>query len=406
MAIDKATAEAIVEAHTAFLGWRTEIPTVRFALDVIGRAGSRWQVPTPAALIDLDALVHNVNRMQDRVNSLDVDLWPHAKTHKCAAIAEIQMAAGATRICTAKLGEAEALAASSTRQGLTAPTPLLVTSPLATASVIERACNLAVRYEDIYVVVDDFDQVNFLADTANARGIRLGVLVDLDVGLGRTGVTSPAKAAAIAERIAGSASLLFVGVQGYGGHWQHIVGASERHTAVADGMVRLADACAAITDVGLTIGVRTGGGTGTVGADIELSVLNALQPGSYVAMDSQYTDALGADDDGQFQTALTVASSVVSRNQAGFVTVDAGLKSMATDAGAPVVLNHTGSTFMFYGDEHGLITVDKSPLHTGSRVELVAPHCDPTIDRYDVLHIVSGDTLIAIVPVDARGRSQ
>jgi D-serine deaminase-like pyridoxal phosphate-dependent protein len=199
---------------------------------------------------------------------------------------------------------------------------------------------------------------------------------------------------------------LFIGVQGYGGHWQHIVGAEERRSAVADGMTRLADACTAITDVGLTIGVRTGGGTGTVGADIDLSVLNALQPGSYVAMDGQYIDALGADDEGQFHTALTVASSVVSANQSGYVTVDAGLKSMATDAGAPVVVNHPGSTFMFFGDEHGLLTLDKSSLRSGSRVELVAPHCDPTIDRYDVLHIVSGDTLIAIVPVDARGRSQ
>jgi D-serine deaminase-like pyridoxal phosphate-dependent protein len=382
------------------------MPTVRSALGLIGRSGSRWDVPTPAAIIDLDALVSNVNRMQHRVDAHGIELWPHAKTHKCAALAEMQMVAGATRICTAKVGEAEALAASFKRRGQMAFAPLLVTSPLATTSLIERACDLAVSHDDIYVVVDDLDQVNPLADASDARGIRLGVLVDLDVGLGRTGATSPTAAAAIAESIAQSPSLLFIGVQGYGGHWQHIVGAEERRSAVADGMARLADACTAITDVGLTIGVRTGGGTGTVGADIDLSVLNALQPGSYVAMDGQYIDALGADDEGQFHTALTVASSVVSANQSGYVTVDAGLKSMATDAGAPVVVNHPGSTFMFFGDEHGLITLDKSSLRSGSRVELVAPHCDPTIDRYDVLHIVSGDTLIAIVPVDARGRSQ
>jgi D-serine deaminase-like pyridoxal phosphate-dependent protein len=405
--IDRANAEAIVGAHTLLLGWRAEIPAVRSALELIGRAESRWQVPTPAAVIDLDALVDNVNRMQGRVDANGIDLWPHAKTHKCAAIAEIQMAAGANRICTAKLGEAEALAHSSTRQASTEPMPLLVTSPLGAAGLVERACDLAVRHGDMYVVVDHLDQVSLLAEAATARGIGLGVLLDVDVGLGRTGATSPAAATAIATRIARSASLTFIGVQGYGGHWQHIVGADERHSAVAEGMVRLTDACNAINDSGLNTEVRTGGGTGTVTADLELSILTALQPGSYAAMDGQYTDALGADVDGQFHTALTVACTVISTNHSGYVTVDAGLKSMATDAGAPVPVNHLGSTFMFYGDEHGLITDSgSSPPPSGSRVELVTPHCDPTIDRYDVLHIVSGDTLIAVVPVDGRGRSQ
>jgi D-serine deaminase-like pyridoxal phosphate-dependent protein len=419
--IDRARAEAIVDAHTALLGWRAEIPAVRSARDLIGRAGSRWQVPTPAALIDLDALVDNVNAMQSRVDANGIDLWPHAKTHKCAAVAEIQMAAGATRICTAKLGEAEALADSS-RRTPAAPTPLMVTSPLATTSVIERACDLAARHGDIYVVVDHLDHVSLLAEAANARGVRLGVLVDLDVGLGRTGATSPAAATAIATCIAESPSLTFIGVQGYGGHWQHLAGATQRHSAVAEGMLRLTDACNAISAAGLNTRVRTGGGTGTVTADLELSVLNAVQPGSYIAMDRQYIEALGTDVDGQFRTALTVAATVVSANQPGYVTVDAGFKAMATDASAPTPVNSPGSTFMFYGDEHGLIasagessrstsspsTFSPStwPLLPGSRVEFVSPHCDPTIDRYDVLHVVSGDTLIAVVAVDARGRSQ
>jgi D-serine deaminase-like pyridoxal phosphate-dependent protein len=405
--IDRAAAETIFAAHTARLGWRTEIPAVRRAVDLIGRAGSRWEVPTPAALIDLDALVDNVNRMQSRLDQYSVDLWPHAKTHKCAAIAEVQIAAGAKRICAAKLGEAEALAVPSRGDASTAPMPLLVTSPIATAGLVERACDLATRHADIHVVVDHLDQVDLLAEAAHLRGIRLGVLVDIDVGLGRTGETNAAATTATAIRIARSASLDFVGVQGYGGHWQHIVGANERLTAVAEGMVRLAEACTAINDVGLPIGVRTGGGTGTVAADLQHLILTALQPGSYVAMDRQYCDALGIDVDGQFRTALTVACTVVSTNQTGYVTVDAGLKSMATDAAAPIPVNHPGSEFMFYGDEHGLITHDNnSTLRSGSRVELVTPHCDPTIDRYDVLHIVRDDTLVAVVPVDGRGRSQ
>ena len=394
--------DAVVARHSARLEWRAEVPAVRQALDLIGQPGSRRHIPTPAAIVDVDALISNVQRMQGRVDTCGVALWPHAKTHKSAAIAEIQFAAGAVRICVAKVGEAEALAA-------VAPLPLLVTSPITSLGAIERIVKLAAtKIDDLLVVVDHLDQVDALAAQAVRSGVRLGMIIDLDVGLGRTGATNPADAAAIAARIARSPSLELVGVQGYGGHWQHLHGAETRRGKVVKGMARLTSAIQAIVGSGTDVGIRTGGGTGTVAADLELGVLNALQAGSYVFMDGQYLDALGDDEDGRFCCALTISTTVVSANQPRFVTVDAGLKSMATDASTPVPVGLPGSTFKFFGDEHGMISVPaEGPMpRLGDRLELLTPHCDPTIDRYDVLHVVRNDTLIGVIPVDGRGRSQ
>ena len=139
----------------------------------------------------------------------------------------------------------------------------------------------------------------------------------------------------MADHIARYPSLTLAGVQGYGGHWQHIEGFDARREAVRHGMETLAGVVDALRSNGHRIELITGGGTGTVGADLELGVLNELQPGSYVFMDTEYADALGDDADGRFGTSLWVSSQVVSVNAEPFVTVDAGLKAFATDGPAP-----------------------------------------------------------------------
>ena len=121
-------------------------------------------------------------------------------------------------------------------------------------------------------------------------------------------------------------------------------------------------------------------------------------------MDGQYEDALADDEGPRWHQALFVQATVVSAVHDTFVTVDAGLKAFATDAGLP---RAPVSTYAWFGDEHGLLTRPADhDLAVGDRVELVPPHCDPTVDRYDVMHVVRGDVLVDVVPVDARGCSQ
>jgi D-serine deaminase-like pyridoxal phosphate-dependent protein len=366
---------------------------VRDALARVGRPASRHGIPTPALVVDVDALVHNLDAGQRLADAAGVALRPHAKTHKCATVAREQLARGAVGICVAKVGEAEALSAA----GIDG---LLVTSPVH-AGLVDRVGGLRAAGTDLTVVVDHPDVVASLARAIPVGGV--DVLVDVDVGLHRTGVPDAAAAARLATLVAAEPSLRFRGVQGYGGHWQHIPDPAARSEAVAAGMAVLAAAVDAIEAAGLPVEIRSGGGTGTSAIDGRLGALTELQLGSYAYMDREYADALDREES-PWRQALFVEATVVSANHHGFVTVDAGLKALATDAGDPVV---PGASYTWFGDEHGLVTRPADGrLRVGDRVDIVPPHCDPTVDRYDLLHLVRGDVLVDVVPIEARGRSQ
>lgn len=380
------------------LGDLAERPHVAAALAVLRQPGSAHLIPTPAAVLDIEAFDGNVARMAERARASGLALRPHAKSHKCAALALRQIAAGAVGVCCAKLAEAEALAAAGVGS-------ILVTSPIAGEASAVRAARLAEEVADFRIVVDHPEGVAELGRVATTT---MQVLIDVDVGLGRTGVANPQAAAEVARSIQPQPRLKLIGVQGYGGAWQHIEGANARAAAVADGMTRLTAAIAAIRQAGGAVGVVTGGGTGTFTADAAQGVLTEVQPGSYAFMDRQYRDALKDDDDGAFAQSLTIHASVISVNHPDWVTVDAGLKALATDGGLPTILTpkFAGCDYRFFGDEHGRVGSPGAPVTRGERIVLTPPHIDPTLDRYDLLHLVQGDVLVDIVRIDARGASQ
>lgn len=366
---------------------------------LIGQPGSRDRIPTPAAVLDLDAFDRNVAKMAARAKAAGLALRPHAKSHKCSAVAHRQIEAGAVGVCCAKLAEAEAMAAA----GVGA---ILVTSPIAGFAQAERAARLAQEMADFRIVIDHPDGAAELGAAAQGP---IQVLIDVDPGMGRTGVHDAAQAVEVARAIAGQPNLTLIGVQCYGGHWQHIEGANARAAAVADGMAYLSGVIAALRQAGADIQVVTGGGTGTFEADAAQGVLTEVQPGSFAFMDREYRDALKEDPDGAFEQALTIAATVISANHPKWVTVDAGLKAFATDGPLPMALTPKfgGSAYRFFGDEHGmLMRPEGQEVARGERVDFVPPHIDPTLDRYDVIHFVRGDVLVEIAPIEARGASQ
>jgi D-serine deaminase-like pyridoxal phosphate-dependent protein len=378
-------------------------PAQRDARALIGRPGSRFLIPTPALVVDLDIAEANIGEMAQRARAAKVSLRPHAKSHKSSVFANAQISAGAVGVCCAKLGEAEALIAAGIRG-------ILLTSPIVSVASMERAADLAAIDPTFAIVVDYPAIVDLLADVASRKGIKLNVVIDVDVGLGRTGVHDPSAAIIVAQRISSSASLTLVGVQGYGGHWQHIAGFENRLAAVKAGMSKLQSAIDALRSHGFTVPLVTGGGTGTFAADILTGTLNELQPGSYLFMDSQYRDALAADKDGDFAQSLFVQAQVISINAESWVTVDAGLKAFATDGPLPrpVTERFAESNYAYFGDEHGALSRPRNTasLQLGERVEFIPPHCDPTVDRYDVYHFVRQDILVEIAPIEAARRSQ
>jgi D-serine deaminase-like pyridoxal phosphate-dependent protein len=376
-------------------------------LEQLGEVNSRRLIATPALVCDLIALRSNIERMARLARDAGVALRPHVKSHKSAYIAREQLRSGAVGLSFAKLGEAEAIVERLRDDSDPHPVSVLLTSPLVGRPSAERAAELAARC-DLIVVVDHCDGVDELEAAAIAAGTTLSVLCDVDVGLGRTGVIGAAEALAVAERVNVATRLRFKGVQGYGGHLQHISGREHRREATRASTKRLADVIDALESAGFTVTIRSGGGTGTMGIDVEIGVLNELQTGSYVFMDREYRDALGEDPEGRFAQSLTLVTTVISANHEGYVTVDAGLKSMATDAGPPLVVGHENTTtYQFFGDEQGMVTSDqRHQFRRGERLELVPPHCDPTVDRYDVIWLVHDDVVVDVLGVTARGRSQ
>lgn len=371
---------------------------------LIGRQGGRKSFNTPVLVIDLEALDRNIAKMAAFAKENGIALRPHAKTHKSADIAKKQMAAGAVGVCCAKLGEAEAMADGGIES-------ILVTSPVVSAPAIDRLAKLNARIPDLRVAADNSTNVTALDAAASAAGKPLQVLIDIDPGIRRTGVSSPEAAVEVGQRIHAARSLRYLGVQYYCGREQHIEGYAERRAAIQDRTAYLRTVIEALAAIGLAPGVITGGGTGTHRIDAELGVLNELQVGSYVFMDRQYNecDLTGAGASAPpYETSLQIDARVVSANTRGLATIDAGFKAMATDGGPPTVLTGApaGAPYHFMGDEHGLIVTGETNLAIGDIVTLAAPHCDPTVNLYDFFHVVRGDTLVDIWQVQGRGRSR
>ena len=369
---------------------------------LIGKPGGRAKLATPALVLDLDAFERNLARMAEHCRTAGLALRPHAKTHKSLAVAKAQIAAGAIGICCAKLGEAEAMA----EGGIDS---ILITSPVVAAQGIARLMALDAKISDLMVVIDNPLNAEALAAAAAEAGRTLKVLIDLDVGLHRTGIRPGDDALELAELIAATGTLDLKGLQAYAGHLMHIHDFAERREKSLAAMTMLGEMRDALKQKGLPCDILSGGGTGTYNIDPEASVLTELQGGSYIFMDKQYNDvAQGNGATFPFETSLSVQMSVVSANTKNLATTDAGFKSFATDADPPLLLSGApeGAGYFFFGDEQGgILLPDGARLEIGSVLTAMTPHCDPTVNLYDAYHVVRGDTLVDIWPIEARGRS-
>jgi 3-hydroxy-D-aspartate aldolase len=366
---------------------------------LIGKPGSRSQLDTPALCIDLDAMERNIAVMAEFCRTRQVALRPHAKTHKSVNIAARQIAAGAIGICCATAGEAEVMVAGGIEG-------VLVTSPQVTPSKIARvvALNLA----------DNPQNVADLSAAARASGKTLDVLVDFSSGHHRTGAATEEDAVVLAQAVQAADGLRLAGLQAYYGNLQHVAGRAERQEKVKRQHAVIAGLAGKLRAAGLGVPIVTGAGTGTHDVDAEAGLFTELQAGSYVFMDVEYAEALR---DGRnalpFERSLFMQTAVVSVESAkapgGYVTTDAGLKCFATEGPKPEVMSGgpAGATYGYAGDEHGRLffVPGAGPVPAlGTRIELVTPHCDPTVNLHDFYHIVRGDTLVDIWPVDARGK--
>ncbi|MGJ7524448.1 DSD1 family PLP-dependent enzyme [Variovorax sp. GB1P17] len=370
---------------------------------LIGVPGGRQLLDTPALLIELPTMTRNIERMAAFAKARGIGLRPHVKTHKSVEIARRQVAAGAIGVSCVTLGEAEIMV----EGGIPG---VLITSPAVTPSKIARLMKLAQRARpgDVMVVVDNPRNVDDLAQAASALAHPLDVLVDYGAGYNRTGAATEAQVLELAARVAAEPRLRLRGLQAYAGNLQHIVERDRRSSAAAGLRETVAGIVAAAKAQGIRFEIVTGAGTGTHDLDSQENAFTELQAGSYVFMDAEYTHVLASGrQPSPFEVSLLVQTAVVSTNAAEWVTVDGGSKCFSTDSGVPLVASGVdpASRYAFFGDEHGKLMLPAGPRPAlGARVEFVTPHCDPTVNLHDAYHVVEGDTLVAIWPVDARGK--
>jgi 3-hydroxy-D-aspartate aldolase len=357
------------------------------------------EIDTPALIIDLDAFESNLDTMAALLTPTGVKLRAHAKTHKSPVIARLQMARGAVGNCVQKVAEAEVLAWGGIPD-------ILVSNEVVGAAKLARLCALS-RIAQVAVCADDAGQVAAIEAAAADAGIRMMVLVEIDVGAGRCGVQPGPEAVALAVRIAGSKHLIFGGLQAYHGSAQHKRTLAERRSLIGGAVDASRRTVEQLRQQGLDCTIVGGAGTGTFEIESKSGVYTEMQAGSYVFMDADYGRNL--DEAGMpvstFRHALFVLSTVMSQSQAGIAVLDAGHKAVAVDSGFPTVWQRPDVSYTSASDEHGKLQYgsETAAPKVGEKVRLVPGHCDPTVDKFDWYVGVRRGRVECLWPVAARG---
>ena len=372
-------------------------------------------IDTPALVVDLDVMERNLSMMADFAAQHKVLLRPHAKMHKSAELAKLQMASGAVGVCVQKTSEAEALVAGGVHN-IFISNEVIAPAKLARVATLTRL--LVPLGGKLAICVDSLEGIKRLADGMNEGRLSSGiassidVFVELNVGQDRCGVEPGAAAVALALEIRKHPALNFAGLQAYHGKAQHLRSAADRREAIVSAIKAVRLTRELIEAQGIKVGLVTGAGTGTVQLEAASKLYGELQAGSYLFMDADYAANQPALGDPRFKHALFVKTQVISVKST-HVVCDAGHKSHAIDSGLPKVHAFSSRSTLEYfngGDEHGILKPAAGSTrlpNLGSLLWLIPGHCDPTVNLHRVMIGVRGGllkgTVERIIRVDARG---
>ena len=338
-------------------------------------------IQTPCLVLDLDALERNIIKMGQFAKDKNMRHRVHGKMHKSVDVALLQeKLGGSCGVCCQKVSEAEAFV----RGGIK---DVLVSNQVRDPAKIDRLARLPKLGARAICCVDDLANIADLSAAAVKHGTQIECLVEIDCGAGRCGVQSTEDVVAIATAIDAAEGLKFAGLQAYQGAMQHLDDYQERKAKIEIAVAMVAEAVAALKSVGLECDIVGGGGTGSYYFEGESGVYNELQCGSYAFMDADYGRILDRDgkriDQGEWQNALFLLTSVMSHAKADKAICDAGLKAQSVDSGLPVIFGRTDVEYVKCSDEHGVIADPDGVLKVGDKLKLVPGHCDPTCNVHD-----------------------
>jgi D-serine deaminase-like pyridoxal phosphate-dependent protein len=355
-------------------------------------------IDTPALILDRSAFERNGAALMASVNGLPIAVRPHAKSHKCPEIARRQIAAGAVGICCQKASEAQAFIEAGIQN-------VLISNEVVGEKKIARLIAMAQQAE-LAVCVDHIENARALNTAAIAAGIRLGVLIELEVGAQRCGIAPGGPALALAQAICQMPGLRFLGLQSYHGPAQHLRTLSERRRAIDQATQLTRDTRDLLAKHGIVCKNIAGAGTGSFMLEACSSVYTEIQPGSYIFMDADYSRN-DWHDSGMpvFEQSLFILTSIMSLRDPDHAVVDAGLKASSVDSGLPLVADLVDVRFHKASDEHGVLKrgPKAEKMWLGQKIRLIPGHCDPTVNLYDELIVVHEGRVEAIWPILARG---
>jgi D-serine deaminase-like pyridoxal phosphate-dependent protein len=357
----------------------------------------KHQLDTPVLCLDLDRFEHNLRVMAEVVHSAGKAWRPHVKGHKTSAIAARELGEGAIGITCAKLGEAEVLAAAGIRN-------LLVANVIAGVRKVERAAALC-RSADLILCCDHYAQAEPLAAACRRIGVRCRVLVDINVGMNRTGIRPGKDAVELGQAIDRLDGLELLGIMGYEGHLMRVPDPTDKERQVREAMSILEHGREMFLKAGLKCDIVSAGGTGSMHITATCSAVTELQAGGGVFGDPMYTDAMGVAN---LQPAVTVLATVVSRPTLERAVLDSGRKTTNPDLYLPIVKDYPDATIKSMSAEHCTLELgpESQNLRIGDQVELIVGYADFTTPLHDEFSCFRGDRLEAIWPIWARGRLQ
>ncbi|MFK8083565.1 MAG: 3-hydroxy-D-aspartate aldolase BhcC [Granulosicoccus sp.] len=371
--------------------------------DVPAKVGmDESEIQTPCLVVDLDALEANIKKMGDFAKSNGIRHRVHGKMHKSVDVAKLQeKLGGSCGVCCQKVSEAEVFA----RGGIK---DVMVSNQVRDPAKIDRLARIPLLGARAICCVDDIDNVAELSEAAVRNGTQIECIVEIDCGAGRCGVTTTPEVVSIAKAIDAANGLKFAGLQAYQGAMQHMDKYEDRKAKIEIAVAMVADAMEGLKAEGLECDIVGGGGTGSYYFEGSSGVYNELQCGSYAFMDADYGRILDKEgkriDQGEWQNALFILTSVMSHAKADKAICDAGLKAQSVDSGLPFIFGRDDVEYVKCSDEHGVIADPDGVLKVNEKLKLVPGHCDPTCNVHDFYVGVRGGKVETVWPVSARGR--
>ena len=364
---------------------------------------SEDDIQTPCLVLDLDALERNIKKMGDYAAANGMRHRVHGKMHKSVDVAKLQETlGGACGVCCQKVSEAEVFARGGIRD-------VLVSNQVRHPAKIDRLARIPTYGARAICCVDDVTNVADLSEAAVRHGTQIECLVEIDCGAGRCGVTTTPAVVEIATAIDAAEGLKFAGIQAYQGAMQHLDSYEERKEKIGIAVAMVKDAVDMLRSKGLECDIVGGGGTGSYYFESTSGVYNELQCGSYAFMDADYGRILDKDgkriDQGEWENAMFILTSVMSHAKADKAIVDAGLKVQSVDSGLPVIYRRDDVEYVKCSDEHGVVMDTAGVLKINDKLKLVPGHCDPTANVHDWYVGVRNGKVECVWPISARGHA-